>query len=160
LYERLKFLSIVFSNMDEFFMVRVAGLKQQILGGVAEAPADGLLPAEQLSAIGERAHTMILSAYRVWNDEMLSGLASYGVEILEHDEMSQEQRSAARAYFSAQVLPGLTPLAVDPGHPFPHLRNKSLNIAVILRKEGTRKRGRLRDAPLAVVQVPSVLARL
>jgi len=133
LFERLKFLTIVSSNLDEFFMVRVAGLQQQNLGGVAEAPADGLLPAEQLSAISERAHAMIADQYRVWQTELLPGLTAQGVAIVEPDEMTEEQRAASRAHFATQVFSALTPLAVDPGHPFPHLKNKSLNIAVTLR---------------------------
>ncbi|HJZ87556.1 MAG TPA: polyphosphate kinase 1 [Polyangia bacterium] len=160
LFERLKFLTIVSSNLDEFFMVRVAGLKQQLLGGVVEAPADGLLPAEQLAAISERAHTMLADQYRAWRGEILPGLASQGIAIVDPNEMTPEQRTAARAHFSTEVFPALTPLAVDPGHPFPHLRNKSLNIAVIVRKEGGRRRGVQRETLLAVVQVPAMLARL
>jgi polyphosphate kinase len=160
LYERLKFLSIVSSNLDEFFMVRVAGLKQQILGGVAEAPADGMLPGDQLAAVSERTHGMVAEMYRLWRDELAPSLATCGRTLVDPAEMTAEQKQASRAHFTTHVFPALTPLAVDPGHPFPHLRNKSLNIAVLLRKEGTRRRAGLRDAPLAVVQVPSVLGRL
>jgi polyphosphate kinase len=160
-YERLKFLSIVASNLDEFFMVRVAGLKQQLAGGVAETAADGMLPAEQLTAISERAHATVKAQYRVWRDELLPALAQVGVHVLTYAELNAEQRTAARAHFSSSVFPALTPLAVDPGHPFPHLRNKSLNIAVLLRREPRRRNKReIRDAALAVVQVPSVLSRL
>ncbi len=160
LYERLKFLGIVSSNLDEFFMVRVAGLKQQILGGVAETAADGMLPKAQLAAIRDRARLMVAEQYRVWREEITPQLEAKGVAILTRDRLSADQLSAARQYFSSSVFPALTPLAVDQGHPFPHLRNKSLNIAVLLRREGRRRKGEPRTSSFAVVQVPSVLSRL
>jgi polyphosphate kinase len=159
LFERLKFLTIVSSNLDEFFMVRVAGLKQQLLGGVVETAADGMLPAEQLTAISDVAHDMVSNQYKSWRAEVLPALAAAGSAILGPDEMTPDQRAAARGHFTTHVFPALTPLAVDPGHPFPHLRNKSLNIAVLLRKEGARRRSQ-RETSLAVVQVPGVLGRL
>ncbi len=160
LYERLKFLGIVSSNLDEFFMVRVAGLKHQIVGGVAETAADGMLPKEQLAAIRERARSMVAEQYRVWREELLPQLQAKGVSVLSRDQLSPDQLNAARQYFSSSVFPALTPLAVDPGHPFPHLRNKSLNIAVLLRREGRRRRGEPWASSFAVVQAPSVLSRL
>src|SRR5262249_14646728 len=144
-YERLKFLTIVSSNLDEFFMVRVAGLKQQLTSNVAETPADGMLPGEQLAAISERAHTMVAEQYRVWKEELLPALGGHGVTILSWSALTPEQRQSARSHFAAAVFSALTPLAVDSGHPFPHLRNKSLNLAVLLRKEGRKRR---RDAGL------------
>jgi polyphosphate kinase len=160
LFERLKFLAIVTSNLDEFFMVRVAGLKQQQLLGVADAPADGMLPGEQLQAIAERTHAMMAEHDRVWTEELLPELRANRIHVLASSELNAEQNAAARAHFVAQVFPALTPLAVDPGHPFPHLRNKSLNLAVMLGPEGTRRRRDVREKSLAVVQVPSVLGRL
>jgi polyphosphate kinase len=159
LFERLKFLTIVSSNLDEFFMVRVAGLKQQMLGGVVETGPDGMLAAEQLASISDVVHGMVTDQYKSWRTEVLPALASAGLNILGPDDMVPEQRAAARAHFATHVFPALTPLAVDPGHPFPHLRNKSLNIAVLLRKEGARRRSQ-RETSLAVVQVPGVLGRL
>jgi polyphosphate kinase len=159
LYERLKFLAIVSSNLDEFFMVRVAGLKQQILGGVNETPADGLLPTEQLIGISELTHEMVSEQRATWKGEILPALTAQGIALIAPDEMSAEQRAVARVHFSTHVFPALTPLAVDPGHPFPHLRNKSINIAVILRREGARRRSKS-ETSLAVVQVPGVLGRL
>ena len=159
LFERLKFLTIVSSNLDEFFMVRVAGLKQQQLGGVLETGPDGMLPAEQLASISDVAHGMVSDQYKSWRTEVLPSLAAAGLQILGPDDMAPDQRAAARAHFTTHVFPALTPLAVDPGHPFPHLRNKSLNIAVLLRKEGARRRSQ-RETSLAVVQVPGVLGRL
>jgi polyphosphate kinase len=161
-YERVKFLGIVASNLDEFFMVRVAGLKQQVLGGVVETRADGLSPADQLAAIRERAKDMVSEQYRIWREEILPLLSSTGVAILTRDALSPEQVESARQYFFSHVFPALTPLAVDQGHPFPHLRNKSHNLAVLLRKEakGRKRRKESPESSLAVVQVPSVLRRL
>jgi len=160
IYERLKFLTIVTSNLDEFFMVRVAGLKQQLALGVVDTPADDTLPVDQLAAISAEGHAMVGEVYRAWQDEILAGLSAIGVQIVQPDAMTAEQRAAGRAHYSSVVFPALTPLAVDPGHPFPHLRSKSLNIAVTVRKQGGRRRSGLNGAALAVVQVPSVLGRL
>jgi polyphosphate kinase len=160
IYERLKFFAITSSNLDEFFMVRVAGLKQQLASGVAETAADGMLPADQLAAISERSHAMVDEVYRLWREELLPKLASHGVAVLTRDKLTAEQKAAAKAYFTSSVFPALTPLAVDPGHPFPHLRNKSLNVAVLLRREGPKRKRNVRETSLAVVQVPSVLSRL
>jgi polyphosphate kinase len=161
LLERLKFLSISSSNLDEFFMVRVAGLKQQLTGGVTELPADGMLPTESLAAISERAHLMVQEQGRIWQRELLPLLAANGLFVLERTQLSPEQKQAAKAHFQSSVFPALTPLAIDPGHPFPHLRNKSLNLAVSLRRESRRrKKEASTEMALAVVQVPSVLPRL
>jgi polyphosphate kinase len=161
LYERLKFLAIVSSNFDEFFMIRVAGLKQQILGKVVEAAADGMTPAEQLKAIHQRVHKIVAEQDRIFQEEVRPALAAQGVQLVEPGQFSPEQREAARKHFRERVLPALTPLAVDPGHPFPHLRNKSLNIAVLLVKQQQRRRiSKAKETLLAVVQVPAVLGRL
>jgi polyphosphate kinase len=160
IFERLKFLAIVSSNLDEFFMVRVAGLKQQQLGGVSETAADGLLPNEQLEAISTHVHSMMEEQHRIWSEDILPCLQRYGLHLVTPDAFDPQQRTAARAHFAQNVFPTLTPLAVDPGHPFPHLRNKSINVAVLLRKEGRRRRKDPRDTSLAVVQVPAVLERL
>jgi polyphosphate kinase len=160
LYERLKFLAISSSNLDEFFMVRVAGLKQMILSGVMDTAADGMPPSEQLAAIGERAHAMVAEMYRTWQKDLRPLLSGSGVAVLERGEATPEQRAAMRAHFSSSVFPALTPLAVDPVHPFPHLRNKSLNLAIVLRRETRRRKRDAAEDSLAVVQVPSVLSRL
>ncbi len=169
LHERLKFLAITASNLDEFFMVRVAGLRQQLAGGVAELPPDGMPPAEQLAAISERAHQFVDEQYRLWRRELLPLLSANGLAVLEPEELSAEQKLAARAQFQSTIFPALTPLAVDSGHPFPHLKNKSLNLAVLLRRQPRKKKKdravspqtpELLETALAVVQVPSVLSRL
>ncbi len=157
--ERLKFLGIVSSNLDEFFMVRVAGLKQQLVGGVADPSVDGRLPAEALAAVAAGAQALVEAQYRCWRDEFLPGLARVGFLLPPPRDLTAEQAAAARAHFTAQVAPALTPLAVDPGHPFPQLRNKSLNVALLLRRGGRRKVKGAEEL-LAVVQVPTVLPRL
>ena len=165
LVERLKFLSIVSSNLDEFFMVRVAGLKQQLSGHVSETPPDGLTAAEQLAAISQRAHAMVSEQYRVWREEVAPRLAdTAGVRLLRPGSLTPEQRALIMATFSREVWPVLTPLAVDPGHPFPNLRNRSLNLAISLQREkgkvGEKGKVALRQNMVAVVQVPAVLPRL
>ena len=134
LVERLKFLAIVASNLDEFFMIRVAGLKQQLSGNVAETPADGLTASEQLAAISARAHAMVALQYRTWREEIGPGLERAGVRPLRAAQLAPEQKAHLLSYFSREVWPVLTPLAVDPGHPFPMLGNRSLNLAILLHK--------------------------
>ncbi len=161
LYERLKFFGIVASNLDEFFMVRVAGLKKQLSGNVADTGPDGMPPAEQLAGISERVHALVERHGRLWREELIKLLGAQGVQILPASALTAEQRTAAHHHYASIVFPALTPLAVDPGHPFPQLRNKSLNVAVLLRKEGRRrKREQHADSSFAVVQVPAVLGRL
>jgi polyphosphate kinase len=160
IFERLKFLAIVSSNLDEFFMVRVAGLKQQQLGGVSETAADGMLPNEQLAAISAHVHAMMEEQHGLWAQDIRPCLARQGLSLIAPDAFDAQQRAAARTHFAQNVFPALTPLAVDPGHPFPHLRNKSINVAILLRKEGGRRRKDARQASLAVVQVPAVMERL
>jgi polyphosphate kinase len=157
--ERLKFQSIVASNLDEFFMVRVAGLKQLVASRSAEAGADCLPPAEQLAAICERAHALVGALYQNWKDAIEPGLREKaGVTILRPAQLSPPQRARLQAIFTKDVWAVLTPLAVDQGHPFPALRNRSLNLAILLHKE--RQRVARRSSIIAVVQVPSVLPRL
>jgi polyphosphate kinase len=159
LAERCKFQGIVASNLDEFFMVRVAGLKQLLAGGVAESGADGMLPGEQLAAISARTHEMVAALYQNFRDFIAPLLiAKAGLAILAPDQLNPEQKGFLHAHFSRNVWPVLTPLAVDQGHPFPVLRNRSLNLAIVLRKETQRVARRSRI--FAVVQVPAVLKRL
>jgi polyphosphate kinase len=159
IFERLKFLGIVSSNLDEFFMVRVAGLKQQQAGGVAETSADGLAPGALLAAIAERSHALTAGQDQAWRDELKPELARVGQQLVAPKDFTPEQAEAVKVRFAKEILPVLTPLAVDPGHPFPQLRNKSLNVALILRPAGRRRR-KDGEILLAVVQVPAVLNRL
>jgi polyphosphate kinase len=160
LFERLKFLGIVTTNLDEFFMVRIAGLKRQILAGVTETPADGMLPAEQDAACSVRAHALLGEQDRIWNETLLPELKAAGVHVVGRDAMTPEQREFGRQFFVDKVFPALTPLAVDPGHPFPHLRNKSLNLAVLLARGTRRRKTQVSETSFAVVQVPGIFPRL
>ena len=152
LIERVKFLSILGSNLGEFFMVRVAGLRQQVEAGVADLSADGMTPAEQLVACRELAHQLMYEARDSWVSEILPQLAEAGVHIHDFDTLGEAQRTAAIAYFERGVFPVLTPLAFDPGRPFPHISNLSLNLAVLLRDENDQQL-------FARVKVPSSLPR-
>ena len=136
LLERVKFLCIGASNLDEFFMVRVAGLKQQLLSGLVESGPDRLLPSEVLAHVAVRAQRMVAEQYRLWHKELQPRLGQAGVAFLNPSELDPEQRRFIYAHFNAQVYPALTPLAVDPGHPFPHVRNKTLNLAILLQRGG------------------------
>ena len=157
--ERLKFLAIFSSNLDEFFEIRVAGLQQQVYAGVEpqDYGADGMAPAEQLAAIDRRARELVAEQYRILNDEVLPGLAAGGVERVRLDDLTEAERRHVDTLFRASIAPVLTPLAIDPGHPFPHVHNKSLNIALVIeRRNGGAKARR----HFAVVEVPAVLDRV
>jgi polyphosphate kinase len=153
--ERLKFLAITSSNLDEFFMIRVAGLKQQLVGHVEETGPDALTPAEQLASISARCHGMVARQYKALLQDVLPNLERAGVRLLRPGHLSSEGEAFVNDYFWREVFPVLTPIALDPGHPFPHLRNKSLNLAV--RFSAGAPGGRIR---YGVVPVPSVLPRL
>ncbi|PYO96427.1 MAG: polyphosphate kinase 1 [Gemmatimonadetes bacterium] len=157
--ERLKFLAIFSSNLDEFFEIRVAGLQQQVYAGVEpqDYGADGMAPAEQLAAIDRRAHELVAEQYRILNDEVLPGLATGGVERVRLDDLTEAERRHVDTLFRASIAPVLTPLAIDPGHPFPHVHNKSLNIALVVKR---RNGGQKARRHFAVVQVPAVLDRV
>jgi polyphosphate kinase len=154
--ERLKFLSIFSSNLDEFFEVRVAGLQQQLYAGIAaqDYAADGLDPARQLADIDRRVHDLVAEQERCLHDEVMPGLAGGGITWLRLDQLAGEDRAFVDRLFRETVYPVLTPLAIDPGHPFPHVHNKSLNVALLI--ENTR----LDQQLFAVVQVPAVLDRV
>src|ERR1700733_1610162 len=153
LLERLKFLCIVASNLDEFFEVRVAGLKQQRLSNVSAPGPDALSPSEQLAAVSVRVRKMVDDKYRLWNEDLVPNLEQNNIFFLRYDELTDEEKRYYTKYFESSVYPVLTPLAVDPVHPFPQLLNKSLNVAVEL--EGAEL-----NTNLAVVQVPRILPRL
>ncbi len=151
LLERIKFLAILGSDLAEFFMVRVAGLKQQIEAGVVELSIDGLTPAQQLAAVREAAR-QLTNAARECLYNLLPLLASAGVHVLDFAELDETQRAYVKHYFDTTVFPVLTPLAYDPGRPFPHISNMSLNLAVcLLDEQGVRR--------FARVKVPNTLPR-
>jgi len=130
LIERVKFLSIFASNLDEFFMIRVSGLRNQLEAGALKAPPDGMTPAEQLASLRETLEPMLDQAGTCWNEELLPALRRKQVRVLDYSELKRKQIKLLRRHFKSDILPALTPLAFDPGHPFPHISNLSLNLAV------------------------------
>jgi polyphosphate kinase len=153
LLERVKFLSIVGSNIDEFFMVRVAGLKKQVDAGVLDLPPDGLTPAEQLAEIRKIASNLIKSASDFLRNELIPSLKNVGIFLLDYKELTKQQKDSIENYYQDVIFPVLTPLAFDPGHPFPHISNLSLNLAVLLKdKKGVNH--------FARIKVPNTLPRL
>ena len=153
LLERLMFLSFVGSNIDEFFMVRVAGLKRQVEKGVSDPGPDGMSSSEQLRAIRASVIRLNRGALECWAKELVPALEQAGIRILNYADLSGDQRALADSYFQETVFPTLTPLAFDPGRPFPHISNLSLNLAVLLRgSEG--------DEHFARVKIPDTLPQL
>ncbi len=153
LLERVRFLAIFFNNLDEFFMVRVSGLIGQLSGGVVDFPPDRMTPLQQLLAIRDDLTGRLAEAEECWRDDLKPGLEEAGVHILRYESLSGQQRAVLRDYFSREVFPVLTPLAFDPAHPFPHISNLSLNLAVVV----TDERGR---ESFARLKVPDVFPRL
>jgi polyphosphate kinase len=153
LLERLKFLSIFHMNLDEFFMIRVSGLQEQAEAGMADPTPDGLTPREQLAIIRKRSLELLESAHRYFAKDLEPRLARAGVSLYQYSELTRGQKAALAEYFTSTVYPILTPLAVDPGHPFPHISNLSLSLAVVVRDPDGEER-------FARVKIPQVLPRL
>ncbi len=137
LLERLKFLSIVSTNLDEFYMVRVAGVRRQVAAGFGKVGRDGVSPADLLDRIDGRVREMVAEQARILEEEVLPELAQHSVRLLSMADLDASERLAVDAFFDSQVFPVLTPLAVDPGHPFPYISNLSLSLAVELREPET-----------------------
>jgi polyphosphate kinase len=153
LLERLKFLAIFGSNMDEFFMVRVSGIRKQVEAHIMEVFPDGLTPPEILAATRKLSLELYRSALQCLNKKLLPQLDKAGIHLLDYHKLTEAQASKADDYFKEVIYPVLTPLALDPGHPFPHISNLSLNLAIVIRdKKGSEKFARLK--------VPDTLARL
>ena len=152
--ERLKFLAIFSSNLDEFFMVRVGGIQQKVQANIPiGSGADQMSPRLQLEQIRETANALVAEQYRVLRSEVLPALAARGIVLRAGEQLSEAERAHIRGVFMREIFPVLTPLSTDPAHPFPHLSNKSLNLAVTLRRPNDA------DPLYAVVQVPGVLPR-
>jgi polyphosphate kinase len=154
LLERLKFLCISESNLDEFFMIRVSGLREQLSAHLTEVSDDGLSPLEQLMLVRKAVQTMEVGQTACLHEELLPRLAASGIYVLGWSDLDDTQRQAAREFFLLDVLPVLTPLAVDPGHPFPFLSNLSLNLAIETRNPETR------EVRFARVKIPPTIPRL
>jgi polyphosphate kinase len=156
LLERLRFLTISTSNLDEFFEIRVAGVIEHLAYDVALQSADGLTPRALLAQISERTHALVEEQYRVLNEEILPELEEEGIHLLRRSHWTPEQTRWIADYFEREVLPILTPVGLDPAHPFPRIANKTLNFIVSL--QGKDAFGRLSRA--AVVQAPRLLPRV
>jgi len=156
LLERVKFFCITSSNLDEFFEVRVAGLKQQIESEVVERSNDGRTASETFRAVRRRVRTMIEQQYKLWREELVPALAKQGIVFHDPRQLSTRDNAFIENYYQSQVRPVLTPLGIDPAHPFPQLLNKSLNLVVSLELD---RNGEV-ERRLGVVQVPRVLPRL
>jgi polyphosphate kinase len=154
LLERVKFLTIFSSNLDEFFEIRVAGIKQQIESETSDIGPDGLSPTETFHEIGKKVRELVATEYTLWQNELLPELAKNGIRIREVAQLNTKRAAWAHRYFLEEVFPMLTPLAVDASHPFPQLLNKSHNLLVRAR---THRGGELLHA---IVQVPRVVPRL
>src|SRR5579862_9390801 len=155
LIERLKFVAIYGTNLDEFFMIRVAAIKQQIEAQVVRRSDDGRMPAEHLAAISERLRTSLLTQMRLLNDDLLPALEREGIRLMRVSELDDETQTALEHTFDDSVFPVLTPLAVDSGHPFPYISNLSISLAVEL-EETTRDGVELH---FARVKIPPTLPR-
>ncbi len=153
LLERVKFLAILGSNLDEFFMVRVAGLRKQVEAGVIEVPPDGMTPSEQLAAIRKVALQLMVEARECFRYEIMPALTKAGIHLLSYEELNNRQKESVDQYFEQVIFPVLTPMAFDPGHPFPHISNLSLNLAVVVQdQKGSELFARLK--------VPGTLPRI
>lgn len=156
LFERLKFLSITASNLDEFFMVRVASLKDMVHAKYKKTDIAGLRPEEQLELIGEKTHELVALQYSTYNRSLLPALKQQGLQIVsEHEELTEKDGNFVDRFFHDNVYPVLTPMAVDSSRPFPLIRNKSLNIAALVQKKNGAD-----GLEFAMVQVPSGLPRI
>jgi polyphosphate kinase len=153
LLERIKFLAIFGSNMDEFFMVRVSGIRKMVEAHIMEISPDGMTPPDQLAAIRKLSQELLNEAHRYYQRKLLPKLDKTGIHIIDYPKLSKVQKERADTYFKEVVYPVLTPLALDPGHPFPHISNLSINLAIVIRdKKGNEKFARLK--------VPDTLPRL
>lgn len=153
LLERIKFLAIAADLLDEFFMVRVSGLRRQLEAGVLKLPPDGMTPAEQLATIRKNLLPALAVQYDCWHNDLVPKLKKEGIKILHYEDLKRKQRKLMRKYFKSEIFPALTPLAFDPGHPFPHISNLSLNLAVVVSDP-------LHGQRFARLKVPNTFPRL
>lgn len=154
--ERLKYLCIVSSNLDELFEIRVAGLKEQVRMHITTAAADGMTPKQTLKIVRDEAHPLIASQYQLFNDDIVPALSREGIKFLRRTHWSEAQQTWVKDFFFREVMPVLTPIGLDPAHPFPRVLNKSLNFAMELNGKDAFGRSSAR----AIVQAPRVLPRI
>lgn len=153
--ERLKFLSIFSTNLDEFFMIRVAGLKRQVKSGVNELSTDKMTAQEQRDNIYDKLTPLVEEQYRVFNEEIIPELAANEIKFIKYEELNDEERKTVDDYFEDEIFPVLTPLAIDNVHPFPNLINRSLALAIILDDPDTNEV----EEKVCVIQIPSNISR-
>lgn len=153
LLERVKFLAIFATNLDEFFMVRVSGLRRQIAGGAGEIPPDAMTPSDQMLALCRELTVQLERHQDCWKNDLLPRLREVGIHVHHMNELNQRERDSLRQYFSREIFPTLTPLAIDPTHPFPHISNLSFNLAVVVKDPD-------RGECFARVKLPDVFRRL
>ncbi|MER3484883.1 MAG: hypothetical protein C4345_01780, partial [Chloroflexota bacterium] len=153
LLERAKFVAIFSSNLDEFFMIRVAGVKRKVVAGISEAGPDGRTPIEQFAAIRAETQRLLEEQTHLLTHEILPALASSGIQIEPVSNLTRDERAALRAVFERDVFPVLTPQAIDRARRFPHVSNQSLNLIVVLRSPSAGPR-------FARVKIPAILPRL
>lgn len=153
LLERVKFLAIFSNNLDEFFMIRVSGLRRQLEAGTLRTPPDGMTPVEQLAAIRRELLPDLARQLDCWHYDLVPKLRQHGIAVLNYDDLKGKQRKLLRKYFEQEIFPVLTPLAFDPGHPFPHISNLSMNLAVVVNDPVHGRR-------FARLKVPAVFPRL
>jgi len=153
LLEKVKFVSIFSSNLDEFYMIRISGLKEQIAANIHQPTIDGLTPAEQVRQIEKSLKPMINQMNDLWMKEIVPGLKKHGVELLRFAEFAEADKLKLRDYFTKEIYPILTPLAFDPGRPFPYISNLSLNLAILIKKPNGENH-------FARIKVPSIFPRL
>lgn len=153
LLERVKFLSIFSSNLDEFFMIRISGLREQLSGGVLEAPPDGMTPSEQIALVRQELTAQLKRFSHCWQQDILPKLELHNIHVLRYSQLQPKQRQLLKRYFSQEIFPTLTPLAFDPAHPFPHISNLSFNLAVVAKDPD-------RGECFARVKIPNTFPRL
>lgn len=153
LLEKVKFVSIFSSNLDEFYMIRVSGIKEQIAANVLEPSIDGLTPREQLQKVEKALQPLLKQLYDLWSNDIVPSLRENNIFLHEYDELSKEEKKVLTEYFKKEIFPVLTPLAFDPGRPFPYISNLSLSLAVLIRKPNGENH-------FARVKVPNILPRL
>jgi polyphosphate kinase len=153
LLDKIKFISIFFSNLDEFYMIRVSGLKEQIRANVFDPSIDGLTPYEQIKLIEKKLQPMLKQVYDYWNNVIVNELKANKIFICELSQLTKEERDGLNKYFLKEIYPVLTPLAFDPGRPFPYISNLSLSFAILVKKPNGEKH-------FARVKVPNILPRL
>jgi polyphosphate kinase len=153
LLEKIKFISIFFTNLDEFYMIRISGLKEQIAANILEPSIDGYTPREQIQKIEKIIQPMLNEVLSLWSDNIVPALKENGISILGYDDLDKEEKEVLTEYFKNEISPILTPLAFDPGRPFPYISNLSLSLAILVKKPNG-------ESHFARLKIPDIIPRL